>query len=204
MITSVRDKEIDGWFPNAAADGYELTSDSTSDYNCIAWAAGVTDLKWWPIDKMLRPVNVDWPDGVSTSETLDSFVAAYKTLGYKECGSNGQLTRGYEKIAIYTDFRGTPTHAARQLSDGVWTSKLGGYRDIHHTSPHAIEDDSLAPRRNSDYGTVAIYMMRKRKAGDICLRKPGVADTTPSYDESRLRKLIRLVHCKLAALLPRR
>lgn len=62
---------------------------------------------------------------------------AYETLGYDLCYDE-RLEEGVEKIALYgidnPDGTIEPTHAARQLSSGEWTSKLGPFEDISHTS----------------------------------------------------------------------
>jgi hypothetical protein len=52
-------------------------------------------------------------------------------VGYAPC-ADGSLEPGYEKAALYATDEG-PTHAARQLSNGRWTSKLGPDDDIEHT-----------------------------------------------------------------------
>ena len=57
---------------------------------------------------------------------------------------------GSKKIAIYQS-GGLPTHAARQLPDGQWTSKLGRNIDISHTLP-GLE--------GPEYGQVAVFMRR--------------------------------------------
>jgi len=99
-------------------------------YNCIAWAAGDTQRNWWPI-------NGYWPDGVLRAETVPAFMEAYETLGYRLCFDE-HLEEGVEKIALYgtRDQNGviTPTHAARQLQSGLWTSKLGPFEDISHNT----------------------------------------------------------------------
>jgi hypothetical protein len=82
---------------------------------------------------------------------LDAFIAAYTILGYEPCG-DGLLEFGYEKVAIYLDGRGKPTHAARQLPSGTWTSKLGEGEDIEHTVPEAVMGDV--------YGTVGQFLRR--------------------------------------------
>lgn len=194
MVTSVRDPDIDRLFPHAASDGYDLKSPPDDYYNCIAWAAGVTSIPWWPTSSPLP--GVYWPHGVTRERTLDAFVLAYGTLGYSSCGKNGSFQKGYEKIAIYVGPDGKPTHAARQLADGVWTSKLGRYRDIHHTTTVALEKVPGTPDRVTDYGTVAIYMRRKRKSGVVCLRTPDTPDIPPPDKESRLVKLLRRVFGK--------
>jgi hypothetical protein len=55
------------------------------------------------------------------------------------------------KIAVYAD-GATPTHAARQLSSGWWTSKLGPSLDIEHATPEAVA--------GGVYGVVAVILSR--------------------------------------------
>ena len=50
-----------------------------------------------------------------------------------------------------SNVNGIPTHAARQLPDGSWTSKLGQNIDVQHTI-FSIQD--------GDYGSVAVFMRR--------------------------------------------
>jgi hypothetical protein len=134
-------------FPRLAPPAtFEVTSKPTPAYNCIAWAAGETHRKWWP-DKM----KVDyWPKEVPREVTLAAFVSAYGTLGYEKC-ENGEPEPGYEKIAIYTKPAGTPAHAARQLPNGRWTSKLGREDDIEH---------DLRGVECSQYGEARQFMRR--------------------------------------------
>jgi hypothetical protein len=54
-------------------------------------------------------------------------------MGYLICESDG-VEEGFDKVAIYAQ-GGRWTHAARQLPDGKWTSKLGPDEDIEHESP---------------------------------------------------------------------
>ncbi len=54
------------------------------------------------------------------------------------------------RIALYAH-RGKPTHAARQLPDGWWASKLGKDIDIEHEL-HAVEGPV--------YGTVAVVLQK--------------------------------------------
>ncbi len=39
---------------------------------------------------------------------------------------------GYERIAWFAPADGRPTHAARELPSGLWTSKLGTAEDTEH------------------------------------------------------------------------
>ena len=172
MVTSVEDADINRSFPAAFGVGYCLKSDIDSIYNCIAWAAGVTNIWWWP-DPYPFPGRF-WPNGVPRQQTLQAFMQAYATVGYTDCRMDGSLERGYERIAIFATPDERPQHAARQLLDGVWTSKLGGYRDIHHTSPAGLE---TSPRGTTSYGRVVRYMKRERRADRQCLRMPGTTDS---------------------------
>jgi hypothetical protein len=120
-------KDID--FPNLRAEDWKQTSEIDPVYNCIAYAAGRTDVFWWP-DSFAPPLDDYWPANVSREETIEAFVELYGTFHYEPC-SDDSLESGYEKVVIYAI--GTiPTHAAKQLSDGSWTSKLGTYEDIQH------------------------------------------------------------------------
>jgi hypothetical protein len=62
--------------------------------------------------------------------TLAAFIQALATVGYAPC-PDGSLEPGWEKVALYATDEG-PTHAARQLPSGCWTSKLGPDDDIEH------------------------------------------------------------------------
>ena len=63
---------------------------------------------------------------------MDSFIEAFESLGYEDC-VDATPEAGFEKVAIFADSNGKPTHAARQLPNGSWTSKLGNWEDIRHT-----------------------------------------------------------------------
>jgi hypothetical protein len=118
-------------------------------YNCFAWAAGENHRPWLPID--IAPYH--WPLGLPKKHTLKNFIRAYQTLGYRRC-CHSRLVSGIEKIAIYVD-DGIPTHGARQLENGMWTSKCGEeWEDIKHTTLQAIEGE--------EYGRVKVIMQRRR------------------------------------------
>ena len=137
---------FEGAFPNLRSSGYRITSPESPEYNCIAWAAQDTERWWWP-----DPFDTYyWPQGVSRQETVAAFVQAYAELGFIRCESNA-FEPGVEKIAIYVDSSGKPTHAARQLPSGKWTSKLGESEDIEH-----LLDGLISPI----YGLVACILKR--------------------------------------------
>ncbi len=77
-----------------------------------------------------------WPPEVSRIETLDAFLAALGTRGYAPCPTSA-VEDGREKVALYS-LAGVPTHAARQLTNGWWTSKLGPSIDIEHATVEAV------------------------------------------------------------------
>lgn len=139
---------LEALFPNLAASGYSLTSRQTDEYNCIAWAAGDTERWWWPTPD---PDLSFWPVGVPRERTLDRFVQAYEILGYQVC-ENPDLEEGVEKVAIYTNDKSLPTHAARQLPSGRWTSKLGSLEDIEHLTLESVN--------GNDYGSVSTILKR--------------------------------------------
>lgn len=133
-------------FPNLV--DYDITSEPTPDYNCIAWAAGETERVWWPH----RDSNDGyWPEGVPRSTSLKAFEAAYATLGYVRCDAP-ILEDGVEKVAIFAS-AGKCTHAALQLPNGRWTSKMGADHDIEH---------ELTQMSGGFYGNIVRYMKRPR------------------------------------------
>lgn len=143
------EQDIEILFPNLRDNGYSITSLAAIEYNCIAWAAGDTEAWWWP-----DPLNLGyWPSGIPREETIESFIKLYRTLGYAVCKNVG-YEDGFEKIAIYVDSNGKPTHIARQLRSGHWTSKLGQLEDIEHTTLESLG--------GSQYGTVAVIMKRHK------------------------------------------
>ncbi len=127
---------------------FTVTSPASPVYNCIAWAAGDATRWWWPDAFGFYY----WPDQTSRSETLDAFTAMFRGLGYEIC-EGSRLEAGFEKVAIYVDGRARPTHAARQLDNGNWTSKLGQEVDIQHDGPNEFP-------ATCSYGVVARFMRR--------------------------------------------
>jgi len=139
---------IEEVFSNLTNHKYEAESEATEEYNCIAWAAGDTERWWWP------HVDAFWPAQIPRTVDIRSFVSAFEMLNYEACGENFSFESGYEKVAIYTDPTGSPTHMARQLESGVWASKLGELWDIIHHTLEGIEGES--------YGQAALAMRRIR------------------------------------------
>ncbi len=135
------------------ASGFHETSPATPEYNCIAWAAAEDGDWWWP-DAF---GDYYWPSGVPRLETLEAFIAAYFLLGYTSCDT-ADLEPGYEKVALYLNPQGMPTHAARQLPSGNWTSKLGRLEDIEHNMLDGLTGEL--------YGKVGQILKRSRQGND--------------------------------------
>src|SRR5207248_1108489 len=110
--------EKEAVFPNLRKEDYHITSDADPDYNCIAHAADKSNAPWWPVEEGTE--GVFWPAGVPREETLECFILAYGTEGYEACASP-EPEEGFEKIALYIDAAGAPTHAAKQLASGGWS-----------------------------------------------------------------------------------
>jgi hypothetical protein len=138
-------------FPRLVEEEFSETSPATPRYNCLAWAAGQTDQWWWPD----RFGAYYWPEAAPRAETIESFIQAFQVLGYVACDDGG-LEPGHEKVALYV-LDGKPTHAARQLPDGAWTSKLGQQIDIAHTV-WALEGPA--------YGQIAVFLKRRLPTAD--------------------------------------
>jgi hypothetical protein len=127
------------------SQNHEVTSPETADYNCVAWALGQKDVWIWP-----GQADAWWPAGIPAEEAVQSFEALFVSEGYEPC-SDGRLEAGFEKLTIYSR-DGVPTHVARQVHDGSWTSKLGSWEDISHTGLEDLE--------GGRYGRATSFMRR--------------------------------------------
>ena len=139
---------IENYFPGLIGGAYQITSPESVDYNCIAWAAGQVDV-WWEPD----PFDLYyWPHGIPRRYDINVYVRAFGVLGYVRC-ETGEFEPGFEKVAIYVDPMGSPTHATRQMPNGKWTSKLGELEDIEHATLDCLS--------GAIYGTVALFLKRR-------------------------------------------
>jgi hypothetical protein len=134
-------------FPRLTPENHRLTSPASIDYNCIAWSAG--DMARWWQPGVFWPVPVTPGDyGIGVLEQL------FKALGFASCAMDMRHEPDSEKVALFGDALDS-THAARQLPNGGWTSKLGQAEDIEHDSPHDVA--------GGVYGEV-VRVMRKKRA----------------------------------------
>ena len=134
-------------FPDLEFDDPVVTHPADRAYNCVAWAVGVTDAWWWPDDDERF-----WPPGVPNELTLAAMIAALGTVGYLVC-ADGQPEPGCEVVAVYAQ-AGIPTHVARQLPDGRWSSKLGKDCVVSHATPGGVE--------GVVYGRIVTFLRRPR------------------------------------------
>jgi len=137
--------DLETIFPGLAGATYQVTSPATGLYNCIAWSTGDLSRWWWP-DALKQRY---WPPGVAREETVAAFQDAFAGLGFAVC-QNESLEPEFEKIALFADDEG-PQHAARQLLNGRWTSKLGELEDVEHDL-HDLE--------GVEYGKVVVFLSR--------------------------------------------
>ena len=137
---------LEALFPALAASQYSVTSPQDRRYNCIAWSAGNVRAWWWP-----APGGY-WPPGLPRALSVESFVRLFGSLGYAICDDD-VVEEGFEKVALYVGADGMPSHVARQLPSGSWTSKLGRLEDIEHASPDGVCGDQ--------YGSVGRIFRRR-------------------------------------------
>ena len=130
-------------FPRLTSNNHRITSSASTDYNCIAWSANDTAHWWQP--------GVYWPVALPSDQFgIGALEQAFLLLGYKQC-PDGPLEDGFEKVAFYGSSY-MYTHAARQLPNGRWTSKLGYGEDIEHDTPDNVGGGL--------YGEVVQFMKR--------------------------------------------
>ena len=135
-------------FPRLRDATYKITSPEQADYNCIAWAAG-DDSRWWEPDSLGLYY---WPEDMPREYTVEVYAEVFRKLGFEVC-QDATFEVGAEKVAIFA-LDGSPTHAARQLADGTWTSKLGQLEDIEHWDLDQVGE--------GDYGEPVLFLKRPR------------------------------------------
>lgn len=145
-IHRLNDLRLTSIFPNLNTTPYSITSPPTAFYNCIAWAFGRSDVWMWPN----RIQGYRWPPDIPRNETIESFVLLFESQGYSIC-DDSTFQADHEKIAIYADENNIPTHAAIQLQNGQWSSKLGMLEDIEHEIL-GVEGD--------EYGEAKVFMSK--------------------------------------------
>lgn len=145
-------------FPGLRDDpDFKITSPIDPNYNCIAWAYHYDNRWMWPggVEEKTMDGFHFWPDGIEDTTEVDAFIQAFIRDGYSLC-NQADFEDGFRKVALYVKEGTTEcTHASRQLSNGKWTSKLGGDHDIQHGTPYSIE--------GSVYGKVYCILKREHR-----------------------------------------
>ena len=131
-------------FPNLASEGFEIVEQPSERYNCIAYAADDTSKWWWP-----DGINY-WPPWATLDDRMESLKEVFAGLGYEQC-QNSDAEEGYQKVALY-GFQDRFGHAALQMPDGRWRSKMGQGPVIEHRSPESLSAGM--------YGDSTAYMRR--------------------------------------------
>ena len=131
-------------FPNLRNEGFVMVEPPSSVYNCIAYAAGDTS-QWWA-----HLPNRYWPSHATRSNGIASLREVFAGMGFEQC-DDSRVEGGYQKVALYEE-HGIWAHAAVQLPNGAWRSKMGRGPVIEHRSP-----ESLA---GGDYGDPTVFMRR--------------------------------------------
>ncbi|MEZ4858537.1 MAG: hypothetical protein R2781_06975 [Flavobacteriaceae bacterium] len=160
LNTSQNRSDVIKDFPLLMEDSNFEIVDSSPNYNCIAWAANVTDMWWDKLPINLRPairfdgVKVDWPFNAPDEFSTKALLHIFTSLKFEVC-SNGDYEAGFKKVVIY-EKNGAATHMARQLTNGInkgiWSSKLGSsYRVLHSTPENLI---------SIHYGEPKIYLKK--------------------------------------------
>ena len=118
-------------FPRLSEDNFRITSPAKWEYNCLAWTLNDT-MTWWS-----TAPGYYWPPRVPRPMTnLVNVIQLYEREGFTRCDS-AAFEAGFERIVLYSA-DGHFVHAARQLENGRWTSKLGPHEDIEHDTPEAL------------------------------------------------------------------
>ncbi len=142
--------DVAACFPKIAGK-YRRTSDATINYNCLAWAVGAN---WAWFDPTRRIAGYFWPVGIEREWTTPAIRKLLSHFGFEEEAENSDPEDGYVKVAVYLDNDGTPTHFARQLENGKWTSKLGELIDVDHETLDCLECDA--------YGAAGFFLKKRR------------------------------------------
>ena len=144
MATSRWAQALIAVFPNLSGEDFEIVDQPSDAYNCIAYAANDTGQRWDP------NTGDYWPPWVPGNNLMDSLKQVFAGLGYEEC-EDSRLEDGYLKVALYEE-QGEAKHAAVQMPNGHWRSKLGYGPLIEHRSPESLSGGM--------YGEATVFMRR--------------------------------------------
>jgi hypothetical protein len=141
-----------------ASPKYEIRSERTDSYNCIAYAVGVETICWEPFNEP----DTFWPKVAPKDFRITSLIDAYRSIGF-EVDANGEWKSDREKIALYARPSGEYGHAAVLRKPGCWASKIGELEDIEHGTLEAVNCEA--------YGAFHCFMSRPLVASENDPRK---------------------------------
>ena len=144
MDTSRWARTLIAAFPNLSGEDFEVVDQPSDSYNCIAYAANDISQRWDP------NTGNYWPPWAPGNNLVNSLKQVFEGLGYEEC-EDSHLEDGYLKVALYEE-QGETKHAAVQMPNGHWRSKLGYGPVIEHRSPESLSGGM--------YGEATVFMRR--------------------------------------------
>lgn len=139
---------------------FKLLSPFSFQYNCIAFAMGMTD-RW--VDHSNIPWH--WWPPVEKGSSVEHLKNAFQYFGFEECGMNDEIDDLYDKVALY-HIANQWTHAARVVAAGVYHSKFGESFDGRHSSGNVLQ---------AQYGNVCIIMRRLKTDSRLTDDRKGIA-----------------------------
>jgi hypothetical protein len=141
--------DLAGIFPRSESAPYEVTSPEDIKYNC---SRGLLARRRFAANGGLRlhPSIIGPWSPVRKQLRVSSRHSANLATWFATPANSNQVMRGWQSTLTKL---GTPTHMARQLTSGRWTSKLGELEDIEHLT--------LEQLSGSDYGQAVQFLKRK-------------------------------------------
>jgi hypothetical protein len=141
-------RELEREFPNIGRSGvFRPTSPIDPRYNCIAYAAGRTDVWYWP-------GSIGWPHELPSKINCASLQSLFTDLLDFEITTDDKFEVGYKKVCLFKDQSSMPTHASFLVEKGVWKSKFGRFINALH---------SLSDLEEGAYGEPYVFL-RKRSS----------------------------------------
>lgn len=138
---------------------FKLLSPFSFQYNCIAFAMGMTDR--WVDDS---DIAWHWWPPIEKGPSVDHLKRAFRYFGFEECGMDDSIDELYDKIAIY-HLAGRWTHAAKIVAAGIYHSKFGESYDGCHSSGGVLR---------AQYGDVCLIMRRLKTDSHLTDARKGM------------------------------
>ena len=142
-IKKLNEFQIERSFPNLKhKENFEYTSNQTDDYNCVAWANEKDD------DFITIPY---YNSNDCFNDMLEGYINYFISFGFERT-EYFEKDNKYTIIALYTKDENQFMHVARLLENGKWTSKIGNWEDIEHTTLNSLSGGA--------YGEPTVFMRK--------------------------------------------